>query len=289
MFGNLSLTFYNNVVAAYEEYAQHRDAPAAGRDRHLRTALAASTALYHFREHLPEGLRINQGSLESSSADYELLRGVTNALKHGHVTRFNPLVRNADDIKEVTVVVRYSDNDGEYSHVKTKIIVECTDGTNRWLDPAITRILNHWGMVLKDADVVDYRPRSEPEEPGSRFVGRDEASSGMTLEAMRGLAFEQSMQLLRFDPDLGRAIPLDLTGAELQFRIFKPAKQTADFTLTHPNGQEVTASIELTGEENAAFCLIETEADHEAFMEKVFQTHKDEIAQKLKEQLQSNG
>ena len=56
MFDNLAVTFYNNVVAAYDEYVAHRDLPEAGRDKHLRTAVAAATALYHFREHLPASL-----------------------------------------------------------------------------------------------------------------------------------------------------------------------------------------------------------------------------------------
>lgn len=285
MFDNLAVTFYNNVVAAYDEYVSHRDSAEAGRDKHLRTAVAAASALYHFREHLPASLNAAMKNLEQTWPDYALMQGVTNASKHRQVTRGKPLVASAEDIREVTVIVHYSDDKGEYSHAQTKIDVTCTDGTTRWLDAAITRVLNHWGTVLNEAGVCGYTVRPEPEPAGSRYLARSEASAKLTLEAMRGLDFRQSMQLLRFDHTLGRAIPVDLTGADVRFRVYQPPQHIIDVTMLHPKIGEVTASIPLTDDENIEFHNIDSQADHSAFMESLFEAHRSEIEEKLQEQL----
>jgi len=285
MFDDLAATFYNNIVAAYDEYVGHRDSPEAGRDKHLRTAVAAAIALYHFREHLPASLNTAIENLEQASSDYALIRGVTNASKHKQTKRRQPLVASAENIREVTVIVRYSDEEGEYSHAQTKIDVTCTDGVTRWLDPTITRVLNHWGTVLTDAGVCGYNVRPEPEPAGSRYLSRSEASMKLTLEAMRGLDLRQSMQLLRFENTLGRAVPIDLTGADMQFRVYKPPQHIVDVTMSHPKIGEVATSIPLTDDENIAFHNIDSQAAHSAFMERVFEAHRSEIEQKLQEQL----
>jgi hypothetical protein len=285
MFDDLAVTFYNNVVASYDEYAAHRDSPAAGRDRHLRTAVAAATALYHVREHLPPSLSASMKELEQTSPEYALTRGVTNASKHKQVTQRQPLVAGAEAIRAATVIVLYCDEEGDYSHAQTKIDVTCTDGITRWLDPAITRVLNFWGTFLKDAGVCGYNSRSEPEAPGHRFLARSEAYTELGLAAMSGLQFRQTVQLLRFDNALGRAVPVDLTGADVQFRIYKPPQHIVDVTMSHPNHGEVTASIRLIDQENIAFHHIKTQAEHKAFMERLFEAHRSEIEQKLREQL----
>ena len=285
MFDDLAVTFYNNVVATYDEYVAHRVSPEAGRDRHLRTAVAAAAALYHFREHLPASLNAGMKNLEQTSPDYALMQGVTNASKHKQVNRRQPLVASAEDTREVTVIVLYSDEEGDYSYAQTKIDVVCTDGSTRCLDAAITRVLNHWGTLLKDAGVCGYNVRPEPEPAGRRYLTRSEASTKLTLEAMRGLDFRQSMQLLQFDSTVGHAIPIDLTGADIQFHIYKPPQHIVDVTTSHPKIGEVTVSIPLTDAENIEFHNIDGQADHSAFMERLFEADQSKIQQKLQEQL----
>lgn len=285
MFDDVSTTFYHNIVAAYAEYVEQKKSSSAGRGRHLRTAIAAATALYHFREHLPESLRKSVEKLADTSPDYALVRGVANAAKHKRVTRSQSLVAGAEDINEVTVIVRYSDADGEYSHSETKILVKCTDGVTRWLDPAITRTLNLWGTMLKEAGLCGYTVRPEPEAPGYRHLSRQEARTSLNFEATRGLAFRQDFQFLRYDSDLRRAVEIDLTGGDIQLRIYKPPKHLLDFTMLHPEHGEVTASVSLTAEENAELHQIDSEAEREAFMERLFEAHQSEIELEVREQL----
>lgn len=227
--------------------------------------------------------------MERTSADFELLRGVANAAKHGHVTNRNPLVAKAEHISEVTVIVRYTDEEGEYSHVKTIIEVICTDSTTRWLDPAITRTINLWGKLLSDAGICNYAARLEPEEPGSRHILRTEASANFNLEAMRGLDFRQSLRLLRFDRHSGSAAPIDLSGAEMQFRIYKPKSHIFDITLSNPIHGDISVSVNLTNEENIQFHQVESQAEHNLFIEALYQAHWAEIQEKLRDKLMALG
>lgn len=285
MFYSAADTFYKNVVAAYDEYVAHRDSCEAGQEQHLRTAVGAAVALYHFREHLPAGLKAGSKKLEERWADYALLRGVTNASKH-KTAKIEPiLVAEATDIKEATTVVLYSDEDGEYSHSRTMTHVACTDGTTRWLDPALTRVLNHWGTLLKDAGECGYSPRPEPEEPGQRYLARTEASTALNLTMLRGLDFRHTARLLKFDNDLGRAVEVDLTGADVQFRIYKPPAHLIDFTMSHPKFGDVTVSVPLSDVENVRLHSLKTDSDRASFNDELLKAHWSEIERMLSEKL----
>ena len=285
MFDDLAATFYNNVVEAYDQYVAQRDSPSAGRDRHLQSAVTAATALYHFREHLPPHLALTAKNLEATSGDYALMRAIANATKHKTLTQKSPLIAKADDIREVTVLVRYSDEDGEYSHAQTIVQAICTDGTEKKVDPAITSVLNMWGTLLANEGVCGFSPRQAPDEPGGRFIPREQAKTNLNLEALKGLRFQQSMQLLRFDNDTGQAVPIDLTGANMTMRIFKPPAQTVVVTMSHPDRGEVTAEVAFSDEENVDFQLLDNDADRESFMQALVQAHKAEIEKFLSEKL----
>lgn len=292
MYRSVASNFYHNVVAAYDEYAANRDSPHSGRDKHLRTAIAAATALYHFREHLPGELKGKIGAIEATP-EYALVHGVTNAAKHGVVTKRQALVARASDVREVTVLILYSDDDGEYSHAQTMVQVKCTDGETRQLDPAIPRLLNRWGNFLRDLDVCDFVARPEFEVPGHRYLSRQEATTSHGLEVLRGLDFEQTIQPSYFDVDLGRAVPLDLTGAQMSLRIYKPPRQVLDVIMSHPDREDVTVSIPFSEEENAAFHRLPDEAARVAFKENFVKAHGPDIEQmflqKLAEQRSDGG
>lgn len=292
MYRSVAANFYHNVVAAYDEYTTNRDSPNSGRDKHLRTAIAVATALYHFREHLPGDLRAKIGAIEATP-EYALIHGVTNAAKHGVVRQSQPLVARADDIQEVTILIFYSDDQGEYSHAQTMVYVKCTDGQTRQLDPAISRVLNHWGALLRDLGVCDFVARPEFEIPGRRYLSREEATTSHGFEVLRGLDFKQIIQPSHFDVDLGRAVPLDLTGAQMSLRIYKPPPQVLDVIMSHPEREDVTVSIPFSEEENAAFHSLPDDAARVAFRENFAKVHGPDIEQmilrKLAEQRSDGG
>src|SRR5258708_2384538 len=110
----------------------------AGRNKVLRAAVEAATALFHFREHLPASLARTRSQAFLECADYRLIADVTNVTKHKILTRSTsegaPLVSSADAIHELIVITRYEDEAGEYLDARVQVVVDCDDGTTRNLD-----------------------------------------------------------------------------------------------------------------------------------------------------------
>jgi hypothetical protein len=279
MFDSLANTFYLNTVAAYDEYVKHRDANVAGLDRHTRAAVAAAIALYHFREHLPAEMRPSVQAAIEACPEYALIQGVANAGKHSAVTRGQPLVSSAADIQEIAVVTRLTDAEGDYPHLETKVIVRCSDGSVANLDQALTRVLNWFGSMLKARDVCPFQLRPEKPLPGSCFVERDKAGVGVSLEAMRGLAWRTTMELLEWDSIEGLARPVDLTGSEIAMRIYKPP--IATLTLSHPDEGEISTDIPLTARESVEYRSLSTQEQRDAFMDSFLERNRAQFLEQL--------
>lgn len=279
MFDNLANTFYLNAVAAYDEYVQHRDANVAGLDRHMRSAVAAAIALYHFREHLPAEIRLPLQAAIEACPEYALIQGVANAGKHSTVTRGQPLVCSATDIEEVAVITSFTDDEGNYSHLETQVIVRCSDGSVANLDQALTRVLNWYGSLLRADNICPFELRPEKPPPGSRFVDRDKAEAGASLEAMRGLAWRTTMELQKWDAATGQAQPVDLTGSEIAMRIFRPPVVT--LTLSHPDHGEISTDIPLTAAESVEYNALSSDQQRDAFKNAFLERNRTQFREQL--------
>lgn len=285
MFDDVAANFYHNVVAAYDAYVLHRDAGVSGSNRHMRAAVEAATALFHFREHLPSEHTKTRPQAVAECPDYRLIADVANAAKHRVLDRPTsegpPLVVSAEDIQEFAVITRYQDAEGEYNDARTAVLVKCADGVSRNLDSALTVVLNYWGAELKRLGITGYSARDVPEPPGSRFVARASAK-GLSLEMVQGLRWKQAVQLLRFDAEQGRSEPIDLTGSDLQFRIYKP-KRTIDVMATPADGSEaISCSLELSDQEATILEKL-PEAAREAFVNLLLYEHRAEFSEELSE------
>lgn len=285
MFDDVSATFHHNVLAAYEEYVAHRDSHSSGRNAHLRTAIAASTALYHFREHLPDSLQPSFSQVLQDCPGYKLINGVANAGKHKSLKNGKPLFKNANDVSELTVVILYQDERGEYSHSQTVIDVKCTDGIIRRLDAEITLVLNYWGELLNSLGVCNFTTRPVPPVLGSSYIALDEATLRFDLLALRGLDFKQKIQLLRFDIEAGCGVPIDLTDAKIVMNIYQSPKQIFDLTMSHPDLGDVTVSIPFSEIENHEYHCLNSDMEREMYMSRFCETHKSEIQKLLTDRL----
>jgi hypothetical protein len=281
VFDDLPSLFYHNVVSAYDQDVSVRDANTSGRNRHTRAALEAATALFHFREHLPRQDAKTRAQAVTECPDYRLVADVVNATKHRTLVRDTsegpPLVRSAEDIEEVTTVVRYQDEQGDYTDARTLVFANCSDGVRRNLDTALTNVLNYWGGELKRLGIIsEYVPRSALELPGIRFVPRAEARAN-NKEIVRGLRFKQMVQLMTFDPAKGCAVPMDLTDAKLEYRIYKP-RYSVDIAVNAPSLDEpIRCSIELTEEQSFAVAALKTDAERTSFINAVMMERREEI------------
>lgn len=290
MFDSLAATFYEKVVGAYDAYIAERDANSSGRYRHLRTALAAASELYHFREHLPPEYAMTCKQVHALCPDYRLMNSLANVSKH-RTRRDNdwvgtPLIQKADDVEEVQVVTRYTDEDGHYSHSQNVVFANCSDGVSRNVDQALTAVLNFWGSTLAGLGVTPFVTRVPPEVPASRFVARSEAR-GMALEALRLIDFNQRWRLFEFNNTTRTASPVDLTGMKASFRIRKPAF-VLGISIDDPTGGEpIEIELRLTDEESQAYAKTSSDAERSDFGRQLLSVRRDEVEKLIAEALET--
>src|ERR1700722_1989792 len=89
MFDDLAAFYHDHVVTEYAEYLSTYSSKIMGLSQDMRRALAAASALFHLREHLPAP-QMSRGAVERLCPDYGLLGDVVNASKHGSVTQPTP-------------------------------------------------------------------------------------------------------------------------------------------------------------------------------------------------------
>lgn len=280
MFDDLAAFFYENVVAAFTDYSKIKHGDPYGRSKDLRAATIAATALYHLREHIPARYRKSRSEVAKLCPDYDLLADVVNAAKHADLTHGKPQINSADDIYETTVVTRYEDDDGEYTDSQKMVMVKLNDGSERDLFEVLTNVINFWGRELASYGVIKkFDPFTVPEAPGSRFIKRADAKKRLDTEMVRGLRFKHHMKLQKYDANKGTSEPIDLTGAKLHYRIYKPS-YSLDVVLKNQNGQELKATFDLTEEESLKWHGLETEEQRREFLTILIE-HRKQHLQKL--------
>lgn len=270
MFDDLTAYYQENVVSSYIEYRDICNDGVAGRSRDLRAALTAATALFHLREHLPTG-SLSRAAVERLCPDYALLGDVVNASKHKALNSMTPhgapLITDAEKLGEQLIFIEYEDEAGAYRYVQKTVVVKLTDGSERDLLEILTNVINFWeGHMLTlgvlstarvfahDAD-IRYRTRTECE------------ANRLNFELVQGHRFRQTMRLLRFDKATGKANPIDLSGAEVKFRIYKP-KYDIELSLTHDaTGKTFKTEITLTEEESLILSHMSSDEERQAYVD----------------------
>jgi hypothetical protein len=100
---------YETVVLSYVAYKTTRNEGQSGTRKDWKSAMAASAAAYHFREHLPERHKKSRKQIVDLCADYALLGDVVDASKHKVLTRKKPppQIASMENIRELMVSTRY--------------------------------------------------------------------------------------------------------------------------------------------------------------------------------------
>lgn len=269
MFDDLAAYYHENVVDSYVEYRDICKNGTAGRSRDLRAAMAAASALFHLREHLP-GVPLSRADVEGLCPDYALLGDVANASKHktlnGDTPHGAPLVTDASNLIERVALIEYEDDAGAYRFAQKMVMAKLSDGTECNLLEILTAVINFWeehmcsigvlsqARVFKDDSAIRYRSRTDCE------------ANRLNFEVVRGQRFHQNMQLLRFDRATGCATPVDLTGCKIECRIYKP-KFDLTVSLTHKeSGKMYTADVSLTEEQSMALSRMASDEERQAFI-----------------------
>jgi len=167
---------------------------------------------------------------------------------------------------EQLVLIEYEDDAGTYRYAQKTVVVKLTDGSERNLLEILTNVMNFWQQHMLTLGVLsaartfaydaDVRARSRAECEANR----------LDFELVQGQRFQQTIRLLRFNYNTGKAEPIDLTGSKLNFRIYRP-RFDVDVLLTHnASGKEFKTTISLTEDESVALSRMSSDAEHQAFV-----------------------
>jgi hypothetical protein len=182
----------------------------------LKSALVAATAAFHFREHLPPSLLKTRAQMAQICADYDLLGDVVNASKHNLLSQGkNPQINSADDIRELLVSTLFEDEHVVYTSASKSIQISLKNGTTRELFDVLTNVVNMWITFLHQASVSKKSDLFEHEDR-DRVISRAEAKRGIDLVATQGVAFQLGLKIQKYDYQIGRPEPIDLTGSKAQ-------------------------------------------------------------------------
>lgn len=269
MFDDFTAYYHENVVAAFIAYRKLSTDGLAGRSRDLREALVAATALFHLREHLPEANAISRADVEKQCADYALLGDVVNATKHKTITQTTPhgapLVAQADKLTEKLLIIEYEDDEGVYSCTQKLVVVALVDGRERDLLEVLTNVINYWEYYLCSFGALPKLREFVFENP-IRYRTREECLDiGLNFEVIRGQRFKQTMQLLRFDTTSGTGKPIDLSGSQVKFSIYKPRFDFEISLKDDASGKVYTKTVVLSDEDNAALASMADDEERQAY------------------------
>lgn len=283
--------FHEQVVEAYVDFRDRQRNAVAGRSRDRRLGVAASQALFHFREHFPGKWLLSRSEVERRCAAYGVLGDVANASKHGAISGSTahgaPLVSTFGEIREEIWVVQYEDARGPYHHVRKVVTVTLADGTQRNLLDVLTDVLNFWETYLHSLGLVAaVRTFQAGTEIGLRSRAETEAAR-LDLEMVQGHRFQQTVRLFKFDESKGRVEPLPLPpGSKVQMSIRPRPQLDIQLSLVHDeSGAEFSKTITLSPEDSETIESFESDDERQAFISSLpaAQEAMRELAAKVKE------
>lgn len=269
MFDDLLAYYHENVVSAYIAYRDIKRSGIAGRSRDVRSATIAAAALFHLREHLPAP-QPSRAAIERQCPEYGLLADISNASKHKQISHPTPhgppLINDAAQIGEQIVLTEYKDAEGEYRFAEKTVVVKLTDGSTRDLFEILTIVINYWENFLFSQGIL-ANARTFRDESNTHPKTREECKQNkLNFDIVQGHRFHQAMKLQRYNYQTNSVEPVDLTGSQINFRIYKP-NFDVDLTLKNDaTGKEFTKTITLNEEENEKLMEFETEEEKQKYV-----------------------
>jgi hypothetical protein len=269
MFDDISAYYQENVVASYADYRDLCEDGLAGTSRDLRGALTAASALFHFREHLPNAAPTRR-KVEQLCSDYGLLGDVVHASKHKSLTANTPhgapLVNDAESLTERFLSIWYEDENGAYSYTAKTVVINLIDGTERYLHEVLTNVINFWEQHLTSLGTIsEARVFIFPSPVRARTRAECEENK-LGFKIVQGHRFRMSRHMLRFNNETGQAEPIDLTGVGINLRVYK-LKFDVDVRLTHKvTGKEYKKTLTLSESESLELSRLTSDIEKQAFV-----------------------
>ncbi|PHS50744.1 MAG: hypothetical protein COB01_11945 [Lutibacter sp.] len=233
MYDDTKAYFLENVFIPFKEYLKLKKIKKSGLSVHLRSAINSASNLYHLREHIPNNGDLSRNKLTKICPDYGLLGDVVNASKHRVLNKNNPQVSNSKNIYEQIIITEYKDKEGKYTEVKKSVFIKLDNGQERDLHEILINVMNMWLIELEKLNLIDHI--KEFQYRSIRIPRRKKDSGKMDLTAMQNLRFAPKFKIQKYNYDTKIIEPIDLTGAEISARFYKP-QIIADLELTEKNG-----------------------------------------------------
>lgn len=263
MYDDLKSYFVENILILLKEYLKIKKSLKLATSNDLRAAINLSSALFHFREHFPIESKKSKNMIGDNCSDYNLLADVVNASKHGTIDRNNPMISNAKNIYEEIVSTKYIDNQGEYNHIEKTVIVELNDGSERDLHEININVLNMWIRELKSLGILENSP--EHKYKSNRIPRRSKNSGKLNMYAMQNLRFEPRFKVQRYNYDTKKIEPVDLTGAKINMRVYKPVR-TITLTAIRDDNTRTEIDIDLDDAEFKQYNKLKSESEQIDFV-----------------------
>jgi hypothetical protein len=158
----------------------------------------------------------------------------------------------------------FTDEMGEYFVYRKDLHLSLSDGRKLLLSEVLRDCYTFLSNYLVDQKVISDYPTFFP-IPGRVRLGREKVRE-LALEAVSGYPFAMMMQLLRFDSDSGKEVPIDLTGSKIEGHIYAPAPIVYEISLKQDStGKEGKRAVELTHDESNQCRSFSTQEDQEKY------------------------
>lgn len=236
MYGDIENYFYKKIVPEFIDYLEFRENNIFANNNDTRIGLICANGLYHLREHLPESIKKSRNFFVGKCVDYSLLGDIVNVSKHKTINRNQPQITDLDNIQELLFITTYKDEKGEYQKIAKEVEINLDNGEKRLLSSILTNCINMWLDYLNANQIIEqknyfvdsYKKAERPKDENFEMGG------------IQGLMFSKfKIQLRKYNYEKKVVEPIDITGADVKFRIYLP-KDTKHYNIRIdlPNSNE---------------------------------------------------
>ena len=255
--------FVETVLARCDAFLASLKTTKSGMSKDLNLGIEAAGALFHMREHLPPSVALTRAEIERACPDYGLVGDAFNAYKHHTLDHGSPRIGSAADIVELVVLTQFEDENGPYFVSSKTITLSLVDRSERELPDVVVNVLNYWIGVLKRAGIVSCRIRSTPPLDTTRQSARGTARVDQAL--IKGEAKKLRYKMMRYDSSLGKAVPMDLTGAKIQYNVYKP-RVAIKLEIKTATGDTEAIELFMTEDQYEEFSRLSSDYERSAFV-----------------------
>lgn len=130
------------------------------------------------------------------------------------------------------------------------VFLKLTNGGERYLLEVLTNVLNFWEDYLHSHGILPSKRVFQCKDPFRRRTRAECKDTSDGIQLTQGLPAQLRLRFMRFDEAVGRAIPVDLTGSKIEFRVFKPKPvELVISAIRNADGKVFEKSVQLQPEE----------------------------------------